>query len=137
MLTADVRSGMEGIFPSILVTESVEGIPNISLLSQVWYVDDCHIALSFQFFNKTKINLAYNPTALVRVTSPDFNIWDLRVRFIRTDTEGAVFDQMALNLEGIASFMGMTEIFKLKGADIYQVMEVRECAEYWEQAVER
>jgi hypothetical protein len=133
MLTTEVRLGMEGIYPSMVVTSSPEDIPNISILSQVWYVDDNHVALSYQFFNKTKINLVSNPNALIRLTCPDFTIWDLRVCYIRTETEGTVFEQMSLNLEGIASFMGMTEIFRLKGADIYKVLEVRECVEYWEQ----
>jgi hypothetical protein len=28
--------------------------------------------------------------------------------------------------------MGMIEIIKLKGADIYEVLEVSKCVEYWE-----
>ncbi|MDF2671402.1 MAG: putative sensor protein [Paenibacillus sp.] len=61
MLTTELRLAKEGIFPSIIVTGSPLCTPNVSLLSQVWYVDHSHVALSYQFFNKTKINLATNP----------------------------------------------------------------------------
>lgn len=121
---------MEGIYPAHIVTVSSEGIPNVSLLSEVWYVDERHVALSNQFFNKTKANLAANPNALVRLISPDAEFWDLRVRYLRTETSGKVFDQMVLKLAAIASLMGMTEVFRLNGADIYEVLGVRHCTEY-------
>jgi len=132
VLTAEIRLGLEGMYPSTLVTSNSEGIPNITMLSQVWYVDDNHVATSYQFFNKTKINLALNPNALARIICPDFSIWDLQLIYIHTETSGAIFEIMAVNLEGIASYMGMTEIFKLKGADIYKVLGVRKGVEYWE-----
>lgn len=130
MLSGAVRQAMEGIYPAHIVTVSSEGIPNVSLLSEVWYVDERHVALSNQFFNKTKANLAANANALVRLISPEAEFWDLRVRYLRTETSGEVFDQMVLKLAAIASLMGMTEIFRLNGADIYEVLSVRHCTEY-------
>ena len=134
MLTPEVRLAMEGIFPAKIVTCSAEGIPNIAILSQVWYVDETHVALSHQYFNKTKANLEANPHAQVHVIGPDASMWELQVVYQRTERSGPIFDQMALKLEAIAGFMGMTEVFKLKGADIYEVLSVRECNAHWQTA---
>jgi hypothetical protein len=127
MLTEDVRLAMEGVHPAHIVTCSAAGIPNVAILSEVWYIDEYHVALSNQYFNKTKANLADNPHAMVRVTNADIQVFELRIRYLRTETSGAIFDQMALKLDAIATFMGMTEVFKLKGADIYEVIQVQEC----------
>lgn len=133
MLTSTVRLAMDSIWPATIVTCSTEGIPNIATLSQVWYVDDRHIALSNQFFNKTKINLATNPNAIVIVISQEADMWDIHARYLRTETSGATFDQMALKLAAIASFMGMEDVFQLRGADIYEVIDVCECKEFWDE----
>ena len=47
---------MQGMFPSWITSCSEEGEPNTTVISQIWYVDKNHVALSFQFFNKTKKN---------------------------------------------------------------------------------
>src|SRR5918995_1764408 len=61
----------QGILPAQLFTCSKDGIPNAAYLSHVEYVDDAHVALSFQFFNKSRKNIAENPNALVMVPDPD------------------------------------------------------------------
>lgn len=133
MITADIRSAMEGIYPAAVATCSGEGIPNVATISQVWYVDDRHVALSHQFFNKTKSNLKDNSNAVVRVIGMKGRHWEMKVRYLRTEISGSIFDQMDLKLKAIASFMGMEEVFHLAGADIYEVLEVRECMEYWDE----
>jgi adenylate cyclase len=59
----------QGILPSMFFTCSKDGIPNAAFLSHVDFVDPTHVALSFQFFNKSRRNVAENPYALVRRTS--------------------------------------------------------------------
>ncbi|CAH1220762.1 hypothetical protein PAECIP111892_04914 [Paenibacillus auburnensis] len=136
MLTGAVRTAMEGVFPVNIVTCSCEGIPNSTLLSQVWYVDERHIALSDQYLNKTRVNLMGNPNALLRIYGEDLRTFDLRIEYLRTETSGEVFKQMALKLEAIASYMGMLDRFVLRGADIYKVLEVRERTHYWKREEE-
>ena len=41
---------MQGMFPSWITSCSKEGEPNTTVISQIWYVDENHVALSFQFF---------------------------------------------------------------------------------------
>ena len=120
----------QGILPSMFFTCSKDGIPNAAFLSHVDYVDPTHVALSFQFFNKSRRNVAENPHALVRVIDPDNNQgWALRLKFDRSETSGPIFDRMFLRIEAIASYVGLKGIFKLKAADIYQVESVEKVPE--------
>ncbi len=115
----------QGIIPAMLFTCSKDGIPNAAFLSHVDYVDPSHVALSFQFFNKSRRNIEENPQALIRVIDPDTNQgYALRLRFERSETSGPIFDRMFLRIEAIASYAGLKGIFKLKAADIYRVESV-------------
>jgi hypothetical protein len=120
----------QGILPAQLFTCSAEGIPNAAYLSHVEYVDSEHVALSFQFFNKSRRNIAENPNALVMVPDPDTGQgWLLRLRFVRSETTGPLFDRMALRIEAIASYCGLKGIFKLRAADVYQVLGIEAAPE--------
>ena len=56
------------------------------------YVDEQHVALSFQFFNKTRANILANPYASVLVLDPvTARCFRLHLRFLRTEAEGALF----------------------------------------------
>jgi len=48
----------------------------------------------------------------------------LSLEYLRTETEGPVFESMKAKLAGIASHTGMTGIFRLLGSDIYRVLEI-------------
>jgi adenylate cyclase len=115
----------QGLLPAQLFTCSRDGIPNAAYLSHVEYVDSRHVALSFQFFNKSRRNVAENPYALIVVPDPDTGQnWQLRLRYVRSETEGALFERMALRIEAIASYCGLKGIFKLRAADIYEVESI-------------
>ena len=120
----------QGILPSMFFTCAQDGTPNAAFLSHVDYVDATHVALSFQFFNKSRRNISENPYALIRVIDPDNNQgWALRLKFERSETSGPIFDRMFLRIEAIASYVGLKGIFKLKAADIYLVESVEQVAE--------
>ncbi len=120
-----LASCFQGIMPATFYTASADGIPNAAYLSHVEYVDPSHVALSFQFFNKSRRNIAENPYASVIVIDPDTGQgWRLRIRYLRSETTGPVFERMNLRIEAIASYSGLKGIFKLLAADIYEVLSI-------------
>ncbi|MGD9904605.1 MAG: GAF domain-containing protein [Vicinamibacterales bacterium] len=125
-----LASCFQGLIPATLYTCSSDGVPNAAYLSHVDYVDPSHVALSFQFFNKSRRNVAENPRALVRVVDPDSQQgWELDLTLERSETSGPIFDRMALRIEAIASYCGMKGIFRLRAADIYEVLAIRRVPE--------
>jgi adenylate cyclase len=121
-----LRGCLEGVIPSVIATVASDGTPNVTLVSQVYYVDERHVALSFQFFNKTRENILVNPYAMVQVIDPDSGAhFRLAVRYLRTETQGALFEKMKAMLAGIASHTGMAKVFRLLGADIYEVQSIQ------------
>jgi adenylate cyclase len=125
-LTLDaIRACLEGGVPSSVATCAADGTPNVSVVSQVHYVDRAHVALSFQFFNKTRQNVLANPRAAALVIHPETAAqYRLELEYLRTETEGALFENMKAKLAGIASHTGMAGVFRLQGSDIYRVLEI-------------
>ena len=124
-LPDEIRQVMANGIPAIIVTSSAAGVPNTTIISQVYYVDSSHVALSFQFFNKTVRNVRENPRACVLLNDiPGCANWELQIRYDHSEGEGPVFDEMDMQIEAIASATGMAGIFKLRSADIYSVISV-------------
>ena len=119
---ADIRACLEGAIPAVLATCGADGAPNVAYISQVFYVDERHVALSFQFFNKTRQNILANPHATALLLHPiTAAFYRLHLRYLRTESEGPVFESMKAQLAGIASHTGMEGVFRLLGSDIYAV----------------
>ncbi|HEY0825319.1 MAG TPA: GAF domain-containing protein, partial [Ramlibacter sp.] len=122
---ADIRCCFEGIIPAVVATCSADGTPNVAYISQVFYADERHVALSFQFFNKTRQNILANPWATALVLDPGTaQFYRLHIRYLRTETDGPLFEGMRAQLAGIASHNGMQDVFRLLGSDVYEVERI-------------
>ncbi len=120
-----IRACLEGAVPSTLATCAADGTPNVSVVSQVHYVDRGHVALSFQFFNKTRQNVLANPRAAALLIHPETAAqYRLELEYLRTETAGPLFENMKAKLAGIASHTGMSGVFRLQGSDLYRVLEI-------------
>lgn len=125
VITEDIKGAMQGIIPSTIVTCDADGVPNVAYISQVYYVDDEHVALSHQFFNKSIRNIHENPQLCVSIVSPETcQMWRIDCLYLRSETEGKLYEEMSGQLEAIASMMGMENVFKLKSADVYKILKL-------------
>jgi len=114
----------EGVVPSSMCSCSREGLPNVTYLSIVHRLDENHVGLSFQFFNKTRKNLQENPRAQVILVRPGTaDQYRLDLRYVRTETDGPAFERMRARLEAVASQTGMSRVFRLRGVDVYEVLD--------------
>ncbi|WP_225984535.1 GAF domain-containing protein [Noviherbaspirillum aerium] len=122
-----IRGCLEGVIPGTMATVSADGMPNVAYLSQVQFVDSRHVAMSYQFFNKTRQNIMVNPRATLVVTHPATAAqYRLAIEYLRTETSGPLFESMKAKLAGIASQTGMTGIFRLLGSDVFRVHDIQQ-----------
>lgn len=122
-----LRRCFEGAVPSAIATCAPDGTPNVAYLSQVHYVDEQHVALTYQFFNTTHKNILANPRATAQVIDPDTAThYRLRLEYLRTETAGPLFENMKAKLAGIASHTGMSKVFRLMGSDVYRVLGIEQ-----------
>ena len=120
-----LRPCLDGAVPAVVATASPDGTPNVAYASQVHYVDPEHVALSFQFFSKTRENVLAHPYAQVQVIEPvSFRHFRLKVHYLRTETSGPLFEYMKAQLAGIAARTGMAKVFELRGAAVYRVLDI-------------
>lgn len=123
---SDIPRCFEGEIPAMIVTASGDGVPNLGHLSQVYFVDDHHVAISNQFFTKTTDNLAANPLATVLVVDPSqLASYKILVRHERRETAGPTFDVMRGSLEAIAAMSGMSDVFALRAAEVLRVLDIQ------------
>jgi hypothetical protein len=121
-----IASCFEGVIPATICSCDREGTPNLTFLSIVHRVDADHVGLSYQFFNKTRQNITENPLVQVIVVSPETcHQFRLDLFYERTDMEGPAFDRMKMRLDAVASQTGMSQVFHLRGVDIYRVLDCR------------
>jgi adenylate cyclase len=119
---ASIARCFQGVVPSVVCTTDRDGVPNVIYVSQVYRVDGRRVALSRQFFSKTTRNLEATGRAAVEVLDPlSLEAYRLRLRFVGSETSGPLFDTMALRIQAIASHTGMSGIFRLIAADVFEV----------------
>jgi adenylate cyclase len=121
-----IASCFEGIVPATICSCAADGTPNVTYLSIVHRLDAWHVGLSYQFFNKTRKNVLENPMAQVVVVSPETgDQFRLDLQYERTEAAGPVFDRMSVRLAAVASQTGMSQVFTLRGVDVYRVLDCR------------
>lgn len=124
-ITEDMLPAFQGVIPPTLATVSKDGIPNITYISQVHYIDDEHVAISRQFFNKTWKNIGDNPQFTVAVTCPEsFSMWNINLEYKEEQREGNIFDEMDMIIKAIASMQGLEDVFQLESAVICKVLSI-------------
>lgn len=126
-----------GFVPSMIATSDRDGMPNVSYLSEIERLPGDRIALSCQFFNKTKRNVLENPRVVLEVYDPvSFEAYRIEARFSHEEAEGPLFDRMAARIAAIGSQAGMAGVFALRTADIYDVRSVERRVGFLESAPE-
>lgn len=119
---SDLSACFEGVIPSIIATASADGMPNISYLSHVVRIDEEHVALSNQFFAKTAANVRANPkVTLILVDGFTGDQFLLDIGFVRSVDAGALFDKIARQLKASSAQVGMSDVMRLRSADIFRV----------------
>lgn len=123
----DVRRILEGVIPPSMCSVAEDGTPHVNYLSHAEYVDDHHVALTFQFLNRARANILSTGRVALSVEDPYTGVSViLQLRYLRTDTEGPIFQRLRVKLAGIAAQTGMEKVFHLRGADIYRVESLRQ-----------
>lgn len=122
---SDLSACFEGVIPSIIATASADGTPNISYLSHVVRVDEEHVALSNQFFAKTAANVRANPkVTLILVDGFTGDQFLLDVGFVRSVDVGPLFDKIAWQLKASSAQVGMSDVMRLRSADVFRVHRI-------------
>ena len=122
-----IRECLEGVIPGHIATCDTEGMPNLAYLSQVQFIDNDHVALSYQFFNRTRQNILAGSSVCLMLTSHLTGAqYRLTLEYLRTETAGPLFEQMKAKLAGIASHTGMSGVFRLLGSDIYRILGIEQ-----------
>ncbi len=122
---SDLASCFEGVIPSIIATASADGTPNISYLSHVVRVDETHVALSNQFFAKTAANIRANPHAtIILVDCLTGDQFLLSAHFVQSVDNGPLFEKIALQLKASSAQIGMSDVMRLRSADIFRVARI-------------
>lgn len=126
-ITEDILASMQGVIPAVIASSNADNIPNATYISQVYYVDEKHVALSRQFFNKTARNVIENPYVCVVLMCPiRYTMYKMMLRFNESLESGPIYEQMALQLEAIAQVQGQHGVFHLQAADIFEVESIEE-----------
>lgn len=122
----ELRECFEGVIPSPVATLDADGLPNVTYLSQVHYVDETHVALSNQFLSKTAANVqATGRASILAVSGRTGEQFRLDLEFDQSLATGEVFERMAAQLQAIATQHGMADVMALRSAELYRVARVR------------
>ena len=127
IISKEMQLAMQGVVPAVLGTCAADGTPNVTYISQVYYIDNNQVALSCQFMNKTARNLQENPLATVIITCPNTaSMWKLNLRYLESQTKGPLFELMEMQLQAIITMLSIPVNFSLQAAAICNVETIEQ-----------
>jgi adenylate cyclase len=122
------------VLPGVIATCDRASTPNVNYVTQIQIVDDRHIALSYQFPTKTRLNLEENPRGALEVYDPlTLDAYRLDLRLDRIETSGPMFDLLAMRIEAVASYTGLAKVFRLRAAYVCEVLGIERRAHFLQQ----
>ena len=133
-----IMGSLQGVIPSPFATVAPNGMPNVTYMSMVQYVDSDRVAIARQYLNKTAANLQENPLAQVVVVDPaTIDQYVLDLEYLATETAGSAFDAMQSTLEAIGAHTGVGGVARLRGVDIHRVVACTRSSEHLEPPANR
>ena len=130
MIPETMKPALMGVVPATLITCSKEGIPNITNISRVWYVDEQHVAVANHMLKKSVQNLKENPNAFIRTTDPtNFSTWELELEYVGSRTDGEIFSEMRKQYEVISMMIESKMPLTVSFAEMFNVVSARICEE--------
>lgn len=130
MIPKEMYPALMGVVPATLITCSKNGIPNITNISRVWYVDPYHVAIANHMLNKSVSNLSENPYGFIRTTdTTTFSTWELEVRYIGSKNQGEIFMEMRKQYEVLSMMMESNVPIKVRSAELFTVLSAKICTE--------
>ncbi len=121
-----IRRMLEGVIPPSMCTVSADGVPHVNFISHAEYVDPEHLALTYQFLNRSRTNVLATGRVALALDDPYTGAGVvLQLVYVRTETSGPLFERLRAKLAGIAAHTGMEKVFLLRGADLYRVLSLR------------
>lgn len=119
-----------GAVPATLITSSKEGIPNITNISRIWYVDSNHVAIANHMLKKSVQNLQENPYAFIRtMDTTNFSTWELVLEYIGFRTDGEIFAEMKKQYEVLSMMLESVMPITVNCAELFTVVSARICKE--------
>lgn len=130
MVPEEMKPALMGVVPSTLITSSKAGVPNITNISRVWYVDSSHVAIANHMLNKSVKNLKENPLAFIRtMDTATFSTWEIEVEYVGSRTDGEIFAEMKKQYEVLSIMLETAIPIKVNSAELFRVRSARVCEE--------
>ncbi|MGG1675391.1 response regulator transcription factor [Neobacillus sp. NRS-1170] len=130
MIPEEMHPALLGVVPSTLITSDRQGIPNITNISRVWFVDREHVAVANHMLNKSIHNLTENSRAFIRtMDTTTFSTWELDVEYIGPSSDAGIFAEMQKQYEILSMILETQKPLTVHCAEIFRVLAARVCEE--------
>lgn len=130
MIPEEMKPALMGVVPATLITSSKEGIPNITNISRVWYVDSNHVAVANHMLKKSVLNLQENPYAFIRtMDTTSFSTWELELEYIGSRSDGEIFAEMKKQYDVLSMMLESKMPITVNCAELFTVVSARICEE--------